>query len=62
MKAIDRHTGTVWWRKKTRASKTHWRHWYLPSGMDGQCQPTTFVYQGHGWKTTYRVRFRSEGV
>jgi hypothetical protein len=62
MKAIDRPTGTVWWRKKARASKTHWRHWYLPSGMDGQCQPTTFVYQGHRWKATYRVRFRSEGV
>jgi hypothetical protein len=60
MKAIDRETGRVWWRKKARALKSHWREWYLPSGMDGQCGRTTFVYRGPGWKATYRIRFRSE--
>jgi len=62
MKAIDRRTGRVWWHKKARALKSHWRKWYLPSGMAGQCGSTTFVYRGHGWKATYRIRFRSEGV
>jgi hypothetical protein len=62
MKAVDRHTGKVWWRKKARALKSHWRTWYLPSGMNGQCSATTFVYQGRGWTATYRIRFKSEGV
>jgi hypothetical protein len=62
MKAIDRRTGRVWWRKTARAPKSHWREWYLPSGMAGQCRSTTFVYRGNGWKATYRIRFRSEGV
>ena len=62
MKAIDRRTGRVWWRKKARAPKSHWREWILPSGMDGQCHRTTFVYRGHGWKATFHIRFRSEGV
>jgi hypothetical protein len=62
MKAIDRRTGRVWWRKKARAPKSHWHEWYLPSGMDGQCRRTTFVYRGHGWKAIFHIRFRSEGV
>ena len=48
MKAIDRRSGKVWWRKKAKALKSHWRAWYLPSGMDGQCGRTTFIYRGHG--------------
>jgi hypothetical protein len=60
MKAIDRRSGRVWWRHKARALKSHWRRWYLPSGMDGQCRRTTFVYRGRGWTATYHVRFRSE--
>lgn len=62
MKAIDRRTGRVWWRRKARAPKTRWREWYLPSGMNGHCRRTTFVYQGRRWKAPYRIRFRSEGV
>jgi hypothetical protein len=62
MKAIDRRSGTVWWHRKARASKKHWRYWTLPSGMDGQCGKTTVVYRGHGWTATFRVRFTSEGV
>lgn len=62
MKAIDRATGTVWWHRKARASKRHWRYWGLPSGMDGQCGRTTIVYRGHGFKATFHVRFKSEGV
>jgi hypothetical protein len=62
MKAIDRSTGTVWWHRKARASKRHWRYWTLPSGMDGQCGRTTIVYRGHGFTSTFHVRFKSEGV
>lgn len=62
MTATDRKTGRVWWRKKARAPKSNWREWHLPSGMDGQCGRTTFVYRGAGWKAVYRIRFRSEGV
>lgn len=61
MQAIDRRTGRVWWRKTARAPSRHWRMWTLPSGMNGRCAPTTFIYRGHGFKATFRVRFRSEG-
>ena len=62
MKAIDRRSGKVWWHKKARASKTHWRRWTLPSGMDGRCRKTTFVYRAHGLNATFHIRFKSEGV
>jgi|tagenome__1003787_1003787.scaffolds.fasta_scaffold20315096_1 hypothetical protein len=62
MKAIETRTGKVWWHKKAKASKTHWRYWYLPSGKDGRCHRTTVVYRGHGFKATFHVRFKSEGV
>ena len=63
MKAIDRRTGRVWWRKRARALKSHWREWYLPSGMGGQMPEHDLrVPCCHGWKVTYRIRFRSEGV
>jgi hypothetical protein len=62
MKAIDRRTGKVWWRKKAHARTSHWRYWYLPSGQDGRCRRTTFVYRGPGFTATFHIRFRSEGV
>jgi hypothetical protein len=63
MRAVDRATGRTWWRKTATArTRGGWREWYLPSGMDGQCQPTTFVYRVNGRRVNYRVRFRSEGV
>jgi hypothetical protein len=62
MKAIDRRSGKVWWHKKAKASKKHWRYWSLPSGMNGLCHRTTIVYRGHGFKATFHVRFKSEGV
>jgi hypothetical protein len=61
MKAIETRTGHVWWRKKARAVTSHWRRWVLPSGMNGRCHRTTFVYQGHGMKAVFHIRFRSEG-
>ena len=60
-KAIETRTGRVWWRKKARARTSHWRMWTLPSGMNGRCHRTTFVYRGHGLKAVYHIRFRSEG-
>jgi hypothetical protein len=62
MKAIDRRSGKVWWHKKAKASKRHWRYWALPSGMNGRCRKTTIVYRGHGFTSTFHVRFTSEGV
>jgi hypothetical protein len=62
MQAIDRLSGRVWWRKTAVASKRGWRHWTLPSGMDGQCTRTTFVYSGRGWKARYDVSFAAEGA
>ena len=62
IKVIDDRTGKVWWRKTAKAPSADWRYWYLPSGMDGQCGPTTVVYQGPGFTDRYKVRFRSEGV
>jgi hypothetical protein len=62
MKAIDTRSGTVWWHKKAKASKRHWRYWTLPSGMGGQCRRTTIAYRGAHFKATFHVRFKSEGV
>ena len=62
MKAVDRATGKVWWRKTAKARTRSWRDWCLPSGMDGQCQPTTFVYVVNGQNVKYRIRFKGEGV
>ena len=62
MKAVDRATGKVWWRKTAKARTRGWRDWYLPSGMDGRCRPTTFVYVVNGQRVKYRIRFTSEGV
>jgi hypothetical protein len=62
MKAIDRRSGRVWWRRTAVASKRKWKYWTLPSGMDGQCEATTIVYKGDGWNARFTVRFRSEGV
>jgi hypothetical protein len=62
MKAIDDRSGKVWWHRKAKASKKHWRYWTLPSGKGGQCHRTTVVYRGHGLKGTFHVRFTSEGA
>jgi hypothetical protein len=62
IKAIDRRTGRVWWRKTARATSRRWRNWYLPSGRNGQCGSTTIVYDGPGWTMRFRTSFRSEGV
>jgi hypothetical protein len=62
MKAVDRASGHVWWRKTARATSRRWRNWYLPSGMDGRCGATTIVYYGPGWTARFRTKFRSEGV
>src|SRR4051794_38412799 len=62
IKVIDGRSGTVWWRKTAYAPSRHWRDWYLPSGMDGQCRRTIVVYASPGWTVRYTVRFRSEGV
>lgn len=64
MRAIDRSTGKVWWRKTATArTQAGWRDWSLPSGMAGRCGRTTFVYElPGGVKAKYRVRFKSEGV
>jgi hypothetical protein len=61
MWAIDDRSGHVWWRK-TATATTHFRYWSLPSGMDGQCHPTTIVYEtlaDHN-KSRFHVRFRPE--
>ena len=62
IKAIDRRSGRVWWRKKARARTSGWRNWYLPSGYRGRCGRTTVVYRGPGFTARYTVRFKSEGV
>jgi hypothetical protein len=62
MKVVDRATGTVWWRKTAKARTRGWRDCCRPSGMDGQCRRTTFVYVVNGHKLKYRIRFTSEGV
>jgi hypothetical protein len=62
MKAIDRKSGHVWWRKKAKARTSRWRFWALPSGEDGQCRPTTVVYEGPGFTSRFKITFRSEGV
>ena len=62
MKAIDRRSGRVWWRKKARARTSRWRFWSLPSGEDGQCRPVTLVYKGPGFTSRFKITFRSEGV
>ena len=64
MRAIDRRTGRVWWRKTAKArTRGGWREWHLPSGMDGRCGPTKFVYElSNGVKAKYRIRFRPEGA
>jgi hypothetical protein len=62
MKAVDRRSGVVWWRKTATATSRRWRQWVLPSGKDGRCGPTTFVYRFAGTTVRYKVRFRSEGV
>jgi hypothetical protein len=60
IKAIDRRSGKVWWRKTATAPFKRWRYWTLPSGMDGQCKPTTIVYRLHGRDTRFNVTFRPE--
>ena len=60
MKAIDRRSGKVWWRKTATAPFKGWRYWTLPSGMDGECRPTTIVYRLHGRDTRFNVSFRPE--
>ncbi len=60
IRAIERHSGKVWWRKTATAPFKGWRYWYLPSGMDGQCQPTTIVYRLHGRDSKFNVSFRPE--
>jgi hypothetical protein len=60
MTAIDRRTGRVWWRRTAVASKHRWRHWTLPSGMNGSCRAAVFVYRGAHWTARFRVTFRRE--
>jgi hypothetical protein len=62
IRAIDVATGKVWWHKRVRATRRHWRWWYLASGMDGNCGETKIEYRGRGDRIVYRVRFREEGV
>jgi hypothetical protein len=63
IRAVDRSTGRVWWRKTATArTRGGWRYWTLPSGMDGRCRPTTVVYELGGRTVKYRVRFKREGV
>lgn len=61
MRAIDRRSGKVWWRKTATArTRGGWRMWRLPSGMDGRCRTTQFVYELNGVELKYRIRFRRE--
>jgi hypothetical protein len=64
MRAIDRASGKVWWRKTAKArTRGGWRTWVLPSGMDGRCRRTTFVYElSGGVKDRYRIRFTRESA
>ena len=62
IKAVDRKSGKTWWRKKAKARTSHWRYWYLPSGKDGRCKPTTIVYTGPGFTARFKITFKSEGV
>jgi hypothetical protein len=53
----------VWWRKTVKAPFRDWRYWDLPSGRNGRCGTTYITYSlPHGWRQTYRITFRSEGV
>src|SRR3712207_3283931 len=46
MRAVDLRSGKVWWRRTVTARpRGGWRFWTLPSGMDGRCRPTKFVYE-----------------
>jgi hypothetical protein len=58
IRAIDVATGDVWWHKRVKAPRRHWRWWYLSSGMDGRCGATRIEYRGRGDRLVYRVRFR----
>lgn len=61
MRAIDRRSGKVWWRKTATArTRGGWRMWKLPSGMKGRCRTTTFIYELNGAELKYRIRFRRE--
>ena len=60
IKAIDRRSGKVWWRKTATAPFKGWKYWSLPSGMDGQCGPTTIVYHLHGRDSKFHVSFKPE--
>jgi hypothetical protein len=62
IKVIDDRTGRVWWRKTASVAFRDWGYWYLPSGMGGQCRPTTVVYSAPRFTARYKVRFRDEGV
>jgi hypothetical protein len=64
VKAVDGPTGTAWFTRRATARR-HWKRWFLPSGMDGQCHPTTIVYRGtradgSRWVKRFKVLFRSE--
>ena len=64
VKAVDGSTGTAWFTRRATA-KRHWKRWFLPSGMDGQCHPTTVVYSGRRadgsrWVKRFKVLFRTE--
>jgi len=60
MKAVDRRSGRVWWRETATArTRGGWRTWHLPSGMNGRCRSTKFVYTlASGVKAKYVIRFR----
>ena len=62
MRAIDVATGKVWWHRRAKASRRHWRWWYLSAGMDGHCGTTKIEYRGRGDRIVYQVRFRRVGV
>jgi hypothetical protein len=62
IKAVDRRTHHTWWHRKAKARTSRWRFWYLPSGEDGQCRPTTITYKGPGFTSRFKITFRSEGV
>jgi hypothetical protein len=64
VKAVDGVSGTTWFARRATARR-HWTRWSLPSGMDGQCNPTTIVYSGKRadgsrWVKRFKVLFRTE--
>jgi hypothetical protein len=61
MKADDKRTGRVWWRKTARA-RARLAHLTLPSGRKGRCGTTMFVHKGDGFTARYTIRFRPEGA